>query len=205
MLRRHIKGSVTGERANLLTSHLKAMGLKDSARVMYASHSVEISTSHIPRYSSWHISISLVYLPAWIVVAIIWHYQIFKGTSALLVLVVHLLLGLSLASWSFFLAAPFGKSPQLSAIASTLLSIIFAILALVNSRATTGTAFIFSIIFPSGFYVFAIRAICGFENHQIPTNALHPDPDNNLRLIVLIIAALVSHTSSYMSNVIHKI
>ena len=30
----HLPGSFSGERANLLTSHLKAMGLKDSARIM---------------------------------------------------------------------------------------------------------------------------------------------------------------------------
>ena len=30
----HLPGSFTGERANLLTSHLKAMGLKDSARIV---------------------------------------------------------------------------------------------------------------------------------------------------------------------------
>lgn len=31
-----LPGAFTGERANLLTSHMKAMGLLDSARIMYA-------------------------------------------------------------------------------------------------------------------------------------------------------------------------
>lgn len=140
-------------------------------------------------------SISAVYLPAWIIVALVWHYKIFTGTNVGLVLAIHLLLGFSLSSWSFFLAAPFGNSPQLSAIASTLLSFIFAILALVFSHASNGVAFIFTLLFPSSFYIFAIRAICGFEVHQIPTNVIHPDPDNNLRLIVLITAAIVCHIS----------
>ncbi|KAM5535265.1 hypothetical protein V8D89_011071 [Ganoderma adspersum] len=170
-----LPGSFGGERANLLTAHLKVMGLLDSARII-----------------SWHLSISLAYLPAWIIVSIIWHFRIFTATNVGVIIVVHLLLGLTLASWSFFVATPFGKSPQLAAVASTFLAIVFAILALVFSRASTGAAFIFTIIFPPGFYIFAIRAICGWEVHQIATNVLQPDPDNALRLLPLIIAAIIN-------------
>lgn len=146
----------------------------------------------VPLERSWHLSISLAYLPAWIIVAIIWHFRIFTGTNVGLVIVIHLLMGLSLASWSFFIAAPFGKSPQLAAVCSTFLAVLLAILAQAYGRASSGAAFIFSIIFPPGFYIFAIRAVAGFEVHQIPTNVLHPDPDNQLRLLPLIIAAIVS-------------
>ncbi|TBU26630.1 P-loop containing nucleoside triphosphate hydrolase protein [Dichomitus squalens] len=169
-----LPGSFGGERANLLTAHLKVMGLLDSARII-----------------SWHISISLAYLPAWIIVAIIWHFRIFTATNVGLIIVVHLLFGLTLASWSFFVATPFGKSPQLAAVASTFLAIVFAILALVFSHASTGAAFIFTIIFPPGFYIFAIRAICGWEVHQLATDVIQPDPDNSLRLLPLIIAAII--------------
>ncbi|KAH9885418.1 P-loop containing nucleoside triphosphate hydrolase protein [Cubamyces lactineus] len=169
-----LPGSFGGERANLLTAHLKAMGLMDSARIL-----------------SWHVSISLAYLPAWIIVAIIWHFRIFTATNVGLVIVIHLLLGFTLASWSFFVATPFGKSPQLAAVSSTFLAIVFAILALVFSRASTGAAFVFSLIFPPGFYIFAIRAVCGFEAHQITTSVTQPDPDNALRLLPLIIAAII--------------
>ncbi|KAG0694048.1 hypothetical protein DFH29DRAFT_859873 [Suillus ampliporus] len=169
-----LPGAFTGERANLLTSHMKAMGLLDAARI-----------------TSWHISLSVAYLPAWIVVSIVWHYRIFSGTNVVLVLIVHLLFGFSLASWTFFIAAPFGKSPQLAAVASTFLGIMFAILALVFSKASTVAATIFTLVFPPGYYIFAIRAICGWENHQIPTNILKPDPDSNLTLLPLIIAAII--------------
>ncbi|KAH8094651.1 P-loop containing nucleoside triphosphate hydrolase protein [Cristinia sonorae] len=169
-----LPGAFMSERANLLASHLKAMGLRDSVRII-----------------SWHISLSLAYLPAWIIVALTWHYRIFTGTNVGLVLVIHLLLGLLLASWSFFVAVPFGKSPQLAAVASTFLAIVFAILALVFSRASTGAAFVFSLIFPPGFYIFIIRAIAGFEVNQIPTNILHPDPDNNLRILPILLAAII--------------
>ncbi|KZT02088.1 P-loop containing nucleoside triphosphate hydrolase protein [Laetiporus sulphureus 93-53] len=169
-----LPGSFMNERATQLTSHMKAMGLMDSARIV-----------------SWHVSISLVYLPAWIIVSVIWHYRIFTGTNGGLVFVIHLLLGLSLASWSFFVSVPFGKSPQLAAIASTVLAIVFAILALVDEHVSTGAAFFFSLFFPPGFYIFAIRAVCGFEVHQIPTSVTRPDPDNHLTLLPLIIAAII--------------
>ena len=90
------------------------------------------------------------------------------------------------------MATPFEKSPQLAAVSAMFLSLLFAILAQAYGGATTGMAFIFSILFPPGFYVFAIRCIAGFELNHIPTNALHRDPDNQLVLLHLIIAAIVS-------------
>ncbi|KAK0209024.1 hypothetical protein DFS33DRAFT_1372220 [Desarmillaria ectypa] len=163
-----LPGTVTAERANLITAHMKAMGLLDSARIL-----------------SWHISISLAYLPAWVIVSLIWHYRIFSKTNAGLIVVVHLLLGLSLASWSFF-------SPQLAAVASTFLAILFAIIALVLGHAGNVAAFIFTIFFPPGYYIFAIRAMCGFENNMLATNVLQGDPDNGLLLLPLLIAAIAS-------------
>ncbi|KAL0575023.1 hypothetical protein V5O48_006952 [Marasmius crinis-equi] len=169
-----LPGAVTGERANLVTAHMKAMGLLDSAKIL-----------------SWHLSISLSYLPAWTIVSLIWHSRIFSETSAGFVWVIHIILGLLLASYSFFVAAPFGKSPQLAAVATTLLSIVFAILALVFTRAGTGAAFIFSIIFPPGWYIFVIRAMCGWENHLQASNLLKGDPDNNLVLLPLLLAGII--------------
>ena len=169
-----LPGAVTSERASLVTAHMKSMGLLDSARVI-----------------SWHLSTSLAYLPAWIIIALIWHYRIFSETNAGLLVVVHLLFGLQLASWSFFVAAPFGSSPQLAAVASTFLAIVFAIIAQAFGSVGTGVAFIFSIIFPPGYYIFTIRAICGFESHLIPADVLKGDPDNGLVLLPLLLAAIV--------------
>ena len=156
--------------------------------------------SFILFHRSWHLSISLTYLPAWIIVALIWHHSIFTETNGGLILAVHLLLGFSLASWSFFVAAPFGKSPQLAAVVSTFLAILFAILALVFSQASTVAATIFTLIFPPGYYIFATRAICGYENHLMPTNLLEPDPDDHLTLLPIMIACIVSIVSSFLDH-----
>ncbi|KAJ6606797.1 hypothetical protein B0H10DRAFT_1819461 [Mycena sp. CBHHK59/15] len=168
-----LPGAVAGERASQVTSHMKAMGLLDSARV-----------------ASWHISNSLIYLPAWVIVALTWRFKIWVLTNVLMILIVHILLGLTLASWSFFIAAPFGKSPQLAAVCSTFISILFAIIALIL-KVGTGGAFIFTILFPPGFYIFANRAISGYENHDLPTDALKGDPDRNIQLLSIIIAGII--------------
>jgi len=60
----HLPGSFMGERASLTTSHMQAMGVLDSARII-----------------SWHLSICLPYLPAYIVMAILWKSRIFTNTS----------------------------------------------------------------------------------------------------------------------------
>ncbi|KAJ7239752.1 hypothetical protein B0H12DRAFT_1204157 [Mycena haematopus] len=158
-----LPGAVAGDRANQVTAHMKAMGLLDSARV-----------------ASWHLSNSLVYLPAWIIVALVWRSQIWVLTNVLLILVVHILLGLTLASWSFFVAAPFGKSPQLARCFRRFCRFL-----------GTGGAFLFTIIFPPGFYIFANRAISGYENHSLPTNALKGDPYKNIQLLTIIIAGII--------------
>ncbi|KIM45099.1 hypothetical protein M413DRAFT_65825 [Hebeloma cylindrosporum] len=169
-----LPGSVAGERAMLITEHMKAMGLLDSARIL-----------------SWHTGISLTYLPAWIIVGLTWHLRIFKETNAGLIVMLHILLGLVLASWSFFVAAPFGKSPQLAAVVTTFLAIVFAIFGLVIKSSRAGTLFIFSVIFPPSFYIFALKAICGYENHELATNVSKGDPDQGIVLLPLLIAAII--------------
>ncbi|KAG8772781.1 hypothetical protein FRC16_005555, partial [Serendipita sp. 398] len=110
----HLPGSFMGERASLTTAHMQQMGVLDSARII-----------------SWQLSISLAYLPAYILMGIIWKTYVFTHTSTGLLIIVNILTCFSLASWSMLVAAPFGKSPQLAAIASTFLAILLAIMALV--------------------------------------------------------------------------
>lgn len=131
--------------------------------------------------------------------ALTWKFRIFTETNTGLILIVHLLLGLVLASWSFFVSTPFGKSPHLAAVISTFLGLVFAILALVTKSTHSGVLFIFSVIFPPSFYIFALKAICGYENHQFPTNALKGDPDRGIVLLPLMIAAIVSQSLLMMT------
>jgi hypothetical protein len=70
----HLPGSFMGERASLTTSHMQAMGVLDSARIV-----------------SWHLSITLPYLPAYIVMAILWQYRIFTNTNVGTLIVITIL------------------------------------------------------------------------------------------------------------------
>jgi len=90
------------------------------------------------------------------------------------------------------MAALFGKSPQLAAVVTTFLAIVFAIFGLIIKSSRSGPLFFFSVIFPPSFYIFALKAICGYENHELATNILKGDPDRRIILLPLLIAAIVS-------------
>jgi len=77
----------------------------------------------------------------------IWKYLLFLNTSAALVLAIHNLLGLVLASWSFFIASPFRTSPQLAAVVATFSATVLAILGLVLRSSSTALLFVCPIIF----------------------------------------------------------
>jgi len=102
-------------------------------------------------------------------------------------------LSFSLASWSFFVSVPFGKSPQLAAISTTFLSLLLAILALVISpRASNGLQMVFTLIFPPSFYVFVMSAIAGFEVTETPTSFTQPDPERGGRIATLFLIAIIN-------------
>jgi len=89
-----------------------------------------------------------------------------------------------------FVGAPFGKSPQLAAIASTFLAILFAIVALVLKGGST-LSLIYTLIFPPGFFIFVILAICGYESRDTSPILSQGDPDNHTRIAGLFVIALI--------------
>ncbi|RPD64790.1 P-loop containing nucleoside triphosphate hydrolase protein [Lentinus tigrinus ALCF2SS1-6] len=170
-----LPGMAVSERATGLTSHMKAMGLLDSARVI-----------------SWHLSLSLAYLPAWLIIAGVWKAKLFTGTSTGIMVAIHILTGLSLASWSMFVMAPFGKSPQLAAITSTVLALVWCVIGMVFTGISTTTAFILILFFPPFFLPIAIRCVVGFEITSTPTSATVSDPEYFITLWPLFLATIIS-------------
>ena len=69
---------------------------------------------------SWHLSISSEYVIAWIAVAFVWQRAIFSGTNIGLFIVLYVVTGLSLASWTQLVAVPFAAAPTLAAITGTI-------------------------------------------------------------------------------------
>ncbi|CAE6457602.1 unnamed protein product [Rhizoctonia solani] len=144
-----LAGAVVDERASKLASLMHVMGCGRAARIV-----------------SWHISISMVYLPAWIITAVIWQRRIFSATNVGLIIAIHIITGLSLSSFTLLASMPFHKSPQLAAISTTFISLLLAIIAMLLPDSPTACG-MYTLIFPPGFYVFAIKSISRFESRQL--------------------------------------
>jgi hypothetical protein len=106
---------MASERATGLTSHL-GHGLPQ-VRSSHVSLPDWVDTELNNR--SWHLSISSAYVIAWIVVAVVWQRAIFSGTNIGLFIVLYVVTGLSLASWTQLVAVPFAAAPTLAAITGT--------------------------------------------------------------------------------------
>jgi ATP-binding cassette subfamily A (ABC1) protein 3 len=89
-----------------------------------------------------------------------------------------------------FIGAPFGKSPQLAAITATFFAILLAIVALVLKGGPT-LSLVYTLIFPPGFFVFAIVALCGYERRDTSPILGESEPDHGTRLGALFVVAAI--------------
>ncbi|KDR85851.1 hypothetical protein GALMADRAFT_389530 [Galerina marginata CBS 339.88] len=170
-----LAGGVALERAAHLTSHMQAMGALDSARIL-----------------SWHLSVSALYFPTWIILALIWRARLFVETSAGLMILVHILTGVGLASWSFFISVPFSKSPQLAAVVGTGVAIVLGVIPLaLPSEFSTSTATALSFLFPSMFYVFILKSFAGFELNQTSPSLYHSNSNFEVTPLPMVIAVVI--------------
>ena len=142
----------------------------------------------VARLLSYHFAFSLIYLPGWVVIAIIFNKGVFARTSIGVLLVLHILEGLALASFSLFGAA-FFKKAQLSGITIVIVSLLLAVLAQVLAEASTGAVAVLSLLFPSMNYTYFIVLMARWERQDTATNLLKSAPDNpwSLSGIVLFI------------------
>ncbi|QRV72980.1 ABC transporter [Ceratobasidium sp. AG-Ba] len=168
----HMAGEVMFERAATLTSHLTAMGCIASARIL-----------------SWHLCISGAYLPSWIAAALLWRWSIFTHTPIGLFIGVHLVAGFSLASWALLVAQPFYKSPQLAAIACSVIAVILGILALLFDG-TWSAAVVYVALCPPAFYVFALKSLAAWELSDARFGFFERDTDGFMFGPVFIAAAV---------------
>lgn len=93
-----------------------------------------------------HIAFDIIYLPGWICIGLVMAFTIFTKTSPVVLLIFHILLGLSLTSFSIFGAAFFHKA-QLSGISTTIISLLLGVIAQFL-KPRTGTVVILSLLFP---------------------------------------------------------
>ncbi|TEA07943.1 ABC transporter A family member 2 [Colletotrichum sidae] len=129
------------------------------------------------RITSYHCAFVLVYLPGWVIGALVLRAGVFARTSVAIVLVYHLLNGVAMASLSIF-AASFFKKAQISGIAAVLVVILLGILAQSISYPKTGAVAILSLLFTPCNYVYFITYMARFEAKDMPTDLRKPAPES---------------------------
>jgi ATP-binding cassette subfamily A (ABC1) protein 3 len=134
--------------------------------------------TQLARLLANHIAFDIIYFPGWIIMGLIVWALAFRTSNAAILIIFHVLAGLSLTSFSIFGAAFFRKA-QLSGITTVMIPILLAIVAQVAGPFGTGAVYVLSLIFPSMNYVFFIIYVARFERQLIGTNMVKGAPVYN--------------------------
>ena len=160
------------------------VGLMATEREMGMTQIIEASMPNTRRWEPQvirllanHIAFDIMFLPGWIVIALVLSYGVFAKTSVAMLLFFHILAGLSLSSFSLFGAAFFHKA-QLSGISTTIISLLLAVLAQVIAKASTGAIAILSLLFPPMNSTFFIILMARWERQDLPTSMLKAAPED---------------------------
>ncbi|KAI4909689.1 uncharacterized protein J4E92_010607 [Alternaria infectoria] len=128
------------------------------------------------RLLSMHIAFDIIYFPGWVIMgAILWALA-FQTSNPAILIIFHILAGLSLTSFSIFGAAFFRKA-QLSGITIVIVPILLAIIAQVAGPFSTAAVYVLSLPFPSINYVFFIICVARFERQLVGMNLVQAAPD----------------------------
>ncbi|KAF2013622.1 nod factor export ATP-binding protein I [Aaosphaeria arxii CBS 175.79] len=128
------------------------------------------------RLLSNHLAFSIIYLPGWVIMAIIIRQLAFVTTSVGILIIFHVLAGLALTSFSILGASLFRKA-QLSGITIVIVGIILAIICQLAGPFNTAAVAVLSLLFPPINYVFFIIYVARFERELQPTNLAKGAPD----------------------------
>jgi ATP-binding cassette subfamily A (ABC1) protein 3 len=127
------------------------------------------------RLLSMHIAFDIIYFPGWVIMgAIVWALA-FPTSNPAILIIFHILAGLSLTSFSIFGAAFFRKA-QLSGITIVIIPILLAIIAQVAGPFSTAAVYVLSLIFPSINYVFFVICVARFERVLVAMNMVKAPP-----------------------------
>ncbi len=161
------------------------------------------------RLLSYHIAFTLVYLPGWVIGALIVWVGVFINSNAGLLVVYFILSGLALASLSI-LGGAFFKKSQLSGILGVIVYLVLAILAQVLNSPNTATVAILSLLFTPCNFTWYITWVARFQKTSVPADLTRAGPDSPWTLpgivlwIFLIIQIFVYPIlGAYLERVIH--
>ncbi|RKK23812.1 hypothetical protein BFJ69_g15637 [Fusarium oxysporum] len=166
----HMTGFIATERESGMTQLIDAM--------MSVKHRW---LAQAARIVSYHVSFSALYLPGWVITAIIMRVGIFTSTSIPIVLFYHILAGLSMASFSILAASVFNKA-QMSGSSAFIVACLLGILAQSLKGPDTSTVAILSFFFVPCNYVYSITNIARFEADGLGANLTHVAPHSTWQL-----------------------
>lgn len=89
-------------------------------------------------------------------------------------------------------AIPFRNSPQLAAAVVTVAAIAGSVAPVTTSKVPLTASLPVSIIFPSGFYGYFLRAVSNSESLGLGLNLSTTDEDTKIRVLTLFIPVVVS-------------
>ena len=160
------------------------VGLMASERELGMTQIIEAS---MPNQRRWepqairllavHLAFDMIFLPGWIAIGLITAIGVFAKTNVGILIVFNILTGLSLSSFSIFGAAFFHKA-QLSGIATTIISLILAVIAQVIGKSSTGAVAVLSLLFPPMNYVNFTILMARWERQNVGTNLVKAAPKN---------------------------
>ncbi|KAI9648179.1 hypothetical protein NHQ30_002811 [Ciborinia camelliae] len=131
----------------------------------------------VARILSYHLAFDILYIPGWIIMAVVLGVGVFAQTSMAIVIIYHVLAGLSLTSFSI-LGAAFFKKAQLSGISLAIITLLLGVLTQVIDKTNSGTVAILSFLFVPCNYVFFLIFMARYERQDIGTNLVRAAPNN---------------------------
>ncbi|TGO24720.1 hypothetical protein BPAE_0096g00260 [Botrytis paeoniae] len=131
----------------------------------------------VARILSYHLAFDIIYVPGWIIMGVVLGVGVFAQTSMAIVIIFHVLAGLSLTSFSI-LGAAFFKKAQLSGITLAIVTLLLGVLTQVIDKTNSGTVAILSLLFAPCNYVFFLVFMARFERQNIGANLVQAAPNN---------------------------
>ncbi|KAH7336665.1 hypothetical protein BKA65DRAFT_432400 [Rhexocercosporidium sp. MPI-PUGE-AT-0058] len=165
-----------------ITYHLT--GFIASERELGMSQLIEAMMPNLKRWQpqvariiSYHLAFDIIYLPGWVVMPIVLGVGVFAETSMGIVIIYHVLAGLSLASFSI-LGASFFKKAQLSGISMALITLLLGVLVQVLKFEDSGSVALLGLLFVPCNYIFFLTIVARYERQEMATDLLKAAPRN---------------------------
>ncbi|KAK1143856.1 hypothetical protein N8T08_005969 [Aspergillus melleus] len=133
--------------------------------------------SQAARFTAAHLALDMVYGIGWIVAGAILKFGVFSETSAGIVIIYHILVGLALSSFAIF-GASFFRKAQLSGISVVIICLLLGVVAQVAPAKSNGSVAILGLLFPSMNYVYFLIFMARWEKQSLATNLVQEAPDN---------------------------